>query len=522
MSSEHDVSEFAATDLITQAALEEKAKLKKHFTQFDIFFFLICAIVGVDTLGQVAAQGPQGFVWLIFLAIFFFVPYGLLVAELGAAFPEEGGPYVWSRMAWGRLAAGVNSIFFWFSNPVWIGSTLALLAIAAIQTYIFNFDNGSVIWWAIGLAYIWFSVWSAILSFGVGKWIPTIGAWCRMLLVILFGVTTIFYGVKYGLHIPEANEWTPSWAAFVALVPVLFFNLVGFEQPSAAGDEMKNPQKDVPVAVIRGIGASILLYGLPILAIVFVLPPSDIKGNGVSAFLDAVDTTYKVWGGAGDFMIKLTAIMFILAVVSSASAWLMGSDRSQAIAAVDGTGPRWFGYFSNKFGTPIAVNLVSGIIATIIFIGAAKLGDGDAAKAFNVTIGVVLLFTTFSYIIIFPAVIKLRKSHPHAPRPYKIPGGMAGVWIAGILTTFFAVIATIAGIFPGIFTNGMFLDDSALPDGVSRSYYTTLALGAIVITAIVGVWFYWLGRKTRGNLVVDPEVPTEFAEDMSKHDYSKD
>ena len=69
----HDASEYASEDLITAAALEEKAKLKKHFTQFDIFFFLICAIVGVDTLGQVAADGPQGFVWLIFLAVFFFI-----------------------------------------------------------------------------------------------------------------------------------------------------------------------------------------------------------------------------------------------------------------------------------------------------------------------------------------------------------------------------------------------------------------------------------------------------------------
>lgn len=519
----HDASEYASEDLITAAALEEKAKLKKHFTQFDIFFFLICAIVGVDTLGQVAAEGPQGFVWLIFLAVFFFVPYGLLIAELGAAFPEEGGPYVWSRMAWGRLTAGVNSIFFWFSNPVWIGATLALLCIAAVQNYIFDFEDGSVWWWVIGLGYIWFSVWSAILSFGVGKWIPTLGAWCRMLLVLIFVITTVMYGVQYGLHIPEASEWSPSWAAFIALVPVLFFNLVGFEQPSAAGDEMTNPQKDVPVAVIRGIFASILLYGLPILAIVFVLPPADIAGNGVSAFLDAVDTTFKVWGGAEPVMIRIAAIMFILAVVSSASAWLMGSDRNQAIAAVDGTGPRWFGYFSNRYGTPITVNLVSGIISTLVFVVAYFIGQGDAATAFNVTIGVVLIFTTLSYILIFPTVIKLRKSHPHAPRPYRVPGGMAGVWIAGVLTTGFAVLATVAGIFPGILTNGMLLDDSALPEGVSRTYYTTLALGAIVITAIVGIWFYWLGRKTRANLVVDPEVPTEFADETAGlHDYSQD
>ena len=114
------------------------------------------------------------------------IPYGLIVAELGAAFTEEGGAYIWTRMAWGRLVAGLNAIFYWFSNPVWIGATLALLAVAAIQNYIWHFDDGSWAYYLVGLVYIWFSVWSAILSFGVGKWIPTIGAWCRIVVIGLF------------------------------------------------------------------------------------------------------------------------------------------------------------------------------------------------------------------------------------------------------------------------------------------------------------------------------------------------
>ena len=54
-------------------------------------------------------------------------------------------------------------------------------------------------------------------------------------------------------------------------MPVLFFNYVGFELPNAAGDEMKNPQKDVPITIIRSMIASILLYGIPILAIILIV-----------------------------------------------------------------------------------------------------------------------------------------------------------------------------------------------------------------------------------------------------------
>jgi amino acid transporter len=94
----------------TAAALREKSKLRRHFRRFDMLFYLICTVVTIDTIGAVASNGAQGFTWLIFLGVFFFLPYALSVAELGSAFPQEGGPYVWSRLAFGRPLAAVNSV----------------------------------------------------------------------------------------------------------------------------------------------------------------------------------------------------------------------------------------------------------------------------------------------------------------------------------------------------------------------------------------------------------------------------
>src|SRR5437588_2506256 len=74
----------------TAAAIEEKAKLQKHFGRFDMFFFLICTLVGLDTLGAVSSYGAHAFTWLAVLGVFFFVPYALLTAELGSTFHEEG------------------------------------------------------------------------------------------------------------------------------------------------------------------------------------------------------------------------------------------------------------------------------------------------------------------------------------------------------------------------------------------------------------------------------------------------
>ena len=148
----------------TQAALDEKSKLKKHFGRFDMLFFLICTLVGVDTLGAVASNGPEGFTWLIVLAVFFFVPYALLTAELGAAFTDEGGCYVWTKLAWGRFVASINSVLYWLSNPVWMGGLLCITAVTTFNT--FFGDLGNVGQYLFSLAFIWFGVWAAILSFG--------------------------------------------------------------------------------------------------------------------------------------------------------------------------------------------------------------------------------------------------------------------------------------------------------------------------------------------------------------------
>ena len=107
------------------------------------------------------------------------------------------------------------------------------------------------------------------------------------------------------------------------------------------------------------------------------------------------------------------------------------------------------GIFSARFGTPIVVNLLSGVVATITMIAAIQLAGGSNEKYFNAVFGVVLLFTTISYIAIFPTVIKLRYSHRHVHRPFKIPGGMVGVWVVGCMTTFFAVLATPGRPVPG-------------------------------------------------------------------------
>src|SRR6185312_11630652 len=125
----------------------------------------------------------------------------------------------------------------------------------------------------------------------VGKWVPTLGAFVRIAVLGFFTISVIIYAVKNGVHGTfGGGKFLPSYAVFIAAVPVLFFNYVGFELPSAAGEEMKNPQRDVPFAVIRSAVGAVLLYGVPILSILIVLPSSAI--TNFSGFVSAIQDVF--------------------------------------------------------------------------------------------------------------------------------------------------------------------------------------------------------------------------------------
>jgi amino acid transporter len=323
------------------------------------------------------------------------------------------------------------------------------------------------------------------------------------------------YAAEHGVHGFGAGDFGPTYTLFIALVPLLFYNYVGFELPNAAGEEMKNAQRDVPYAVARSFVGTILLYGGPILAILLVLPTNQV--TSLNGFLTAIKAVFTVYGGhvaangtatltgAGQFFGYVACIAFILAVLTSGATWLMGSDRTQAVAAFEGSGPRVLGTFSARFGTPIVMNLLSGVMATVLMILAFNLTSGNAGKYFSAVLGLAISTTTISYLAIFPAVTVLRYKYPEVHRPYRIPGGKVGVWIVGGLAEFWAVFAVIVLLWPGFLTAH---PDASLPAGFTRMEYEVSQIIPLLVLVALGALFYALGAPTRQEEVdVSLEAP---------------
>src|SRR5437763_17187654 len=120
-------------EVTSEAALEEKKKLRKEFNYFDMIFYTLSALIGLDTLGAFSANGEQALTWMVIAALTFLLPYGLLTAEIGSTFTQEGGMYEWCKLAGGRVFAAMGAMLYWISNPLWVGGSLSVGALAAIK-----------------------------------------------------------------------------------------------------------------------------------------------------------------------------------------------------------------------------------------------------------------------------------------------------------------------------------------------------------------------------------------------------
>ena len=469
----------------------EKRKLKKSLFRFDMIFFTICAIVALDTVGQSSSYGAQAVFWLIVSAVTFLIPYGLITAELGAAFPTEGATYDWVRLAYGHFAGAIVGVLYWLSNPIWLGGTLTATAIAAMDALWGSQLGGNQgAETLIGFLFIWVAVTMNILSLRYMKWVPNVGAILRLTLLGFFAILVVIAGFKGGFHGGLGGFFPSDMTVFIGVLGVLVFQWIGFELQTNASEEMENPQRDIPRAVYASGIISFLGYAVPIIGVILILSSNQL--SNVSGFVAAYQFgSTTVFGSAvAPFFNHLAAIAFVFVLLSSGTTWLMGSDRLMAIGALAGSGPQQLGYFSARFGTPVVVNVLSGIIATVFMVITFFVTGGGLHGYFAAVLGLVISTTTFSYILIFPALITLRRKYPNVRRPFVVPGGNAGAWICVILAMFWVVAATVFSLWPGLFTYTWSADTS----GVNRTTFEIYTLVTVALLGVLAVVFWAVGR----------------------------
>ena len=405
-------------------ALEQKSRLRRELGRLDTVLFLMSAMVVVDTIGAIAVGGEQAFTWLAVLFVTFFIPSALASAELGAAIPEEGGAYVWVRMAFGRLTGALTSLLYWAGTPVWLGGSVTIVAIAVWERFFGDLSSLGML--VFGAAFVVGATAAAVAPLRYGKWVPSSGAIGQIVLLVVFTVSVGVYGAEHGVHGLALGDFSPDATIFIAVAPVLLYSFVGIELPAAAGEEMINPRRDIPVAILRAGIAQALMYGIPILAILFVLPQTEI--SSLHGLIDAMSLVFTVYGPAADALGVIMAALFIWVLLASGSAWIMGAGRAQAAACLDGGGPAALGRISERTGVPVVMAVVSGAAALATMVTAVAVTRGDGQRYFSAALTVSIALIVLAYVFIFPAFVRLRYTHPSLTGRFEC---RAGWWLPG-------------------------------------------------------------------------------------------
>ena len=509
-------------EVTSSATLEEKKKLRKEFNYFDMIFYTVSALIGLDTLGAFSANGEQALTWLLIAAVTFLLPYGLLTAELGSTFTQEGGMYEWCKLAGGRFFAAMGSMLYWISNPLWVGGSLAVGAIAAIKLLWFgslNFRFGgstvsdAIIEMVIALAFIWGTTWCAIMSLRFGKWLSVFGSYVKLALLAVFVILSLVFvisGQSKGVNLNPANLVPSNFGLIVSVIlPIIIFQFVGFELQNGAGEEMHNPQRDVPRSIIRSGIIAVVAYAGFLLFILLALPKSQL--TNVGSFVSAYQSVGSVLGPIAIPFGWLVALALVLSYASSGGTWIIGADRTYAISALDRTAPKLLGRFSGRYGTPIAVNTMSGIVATIAMAGAILISEfssgGSLSSLFAVVIGFTISTTTLSYLFIFPTYLILRYKYPNVHRPYTVPGGMVGAWIVTLFPLAYAAIGSYFILLPATIS----------VSGIDRNTYIVTQFAALGVIFLLAIVFYVWGQVEKRNQDVVVEVNLS---DMSETELS--
>lgn len=449
---------------------------KKVLKTLDMTLFTVCAIIVIDTLAASASIGASTISWWLITLVLFFIPYGLVTAELGTTYTEQGGLYVWIKRAFGEKWAARSTWYYWINVALWMPSVYILFAGMFAQMF---FPEMSL-WLQIGIGILmtWITVWIGTITLEAGKWVPNIGAFIKAAIMLVLGIGGILYAARNGV----ANDLSltailPSWDAGLAFLPVIVYNFMGFELMSGAAEEMENPGKDILSAILTAGALIAFFYILATVGILLALPLDQL---GLVSGI--IDTLKAILGdsGIGGIAVMVLGIGALYTFLANMVTWTMGANRTAAEAANEGELPAIFGRLHPVNKTPVGAYLLTGVISTLVLVVYGFMA-GSNEELFWTLFAFSSIIFLLPYLALFPAFLKLRATDTNAKRPFQIPGGMPLAATIAVICEIFIIQAILFFIWvPG--------------QPIDWAYAVPVLVG-VLVTIVAGEVLLWWSKK---------------------------
>ena len=448
---------------------------KKKFRLVDAILGTVCLTLVCESVMPTAAIGNQQYFWWIFLLVAFCLPYGMITAELGTTYPSEGGMYDWVKRAFGPKWAGRVAWNYWVNFPLWIASLA--VAVTDIVAGMFNIELSVAMLLIIQLAYVWLVTFLSTQRIGESKTVVNLGTAFKIILLLGIGLLGIYSVIKTGESanpITGVGDLFPSFdLASWSFISIILFNFMGFEVVGTWTDDMENPKKDIPKALIFGGLLMAIFYILPATGFNIALSP-DVVANmdpeNVVEVLTALFTAVGLSASVIKFIVIIAGFMFIYTFIANIASWSFGVNEVAKYAAEDGSMPKMFTP-TNKEGVPYKAAIINGVVASIIVIGGivANLINEDFGASFSLFFCLSWITLLISYAPMFLAFLKLRATDKKSKRVYKVPGGSLVITLATWVPFVILVLGILFTLF-GDFTPEYISDSIPLYAGVILSF----------------------------------------------------
>jgi len=352
----------------------------------------------------IAKVGFKGaLVVLAVTPILWSLPTALMVGELGAALPEEGGFYAWVKRALGP---------FWGFQEAWLSLAASVVDMAIYPTLFVAYLGRLVPWVAAHGVITSVAFIGACLLWNL-RGAGAVGRGATLLAVVLLLPFVVLAAVNLW-HAPLSRTPSPtSLRDPLGAVLIALWNYMGWDNASTVAPEVDAPQRTYPRAVA---------ISLTLVALTYLIPVAAAAATGV----DPSNWTSGSWvdfagDTAGPLVAKALVVAGAVSPLGMFGALMMSYSRLPMALAHDGLLPKALGKRIGKTQVP-----------WVSLVACAALWTASLGLSFERLVAVDILLYGASLLLEFAALVWLRVRSPDLPRPYKIPGGIGVVALLGL------------------------------------------------------------------------------------------
>ncbi len=366
------------------------------------------------------------------------VMLALVFARLARQMPAAGGPYAYTRMAFGEVPGFLVAWGYWLS----VVGTLAALAVAGVgylDPFLPRLVRAPASAATLAIALVWLFI--AINAAGVaaaGR-VQIVTTVLKIMPLAIVGIGGLFHFQPEAFALPSSNG-TPLAGQLVAVVTLTLWAFLGLECGTIPADSVRDPARTIPRATIVGTVLAAAVYIVSTVG-VMSLVPTGVLAASTAPFAEGA--TRLLGAGAG----QMVALGAAISCFGALNGWVLVSGQLPRAVAADGLFPSVFGRLSSR-GTPVRGMVVGGVLATTLILMNYSRG---LVELFTFIILLATLSTLIPYVFCSLAVWLM----PGHPRP---TGGAAVVSVlafvfamfaiggAGADTVFYGFLALLAGL----------------------------------------------------------------------------